>query len=539
MNERVADLFHQLADLTVAGRARYLTEHPVEEDVRRQAEALLAFDGQGEQLLESPIRLAAGQALNWLDAPGARCGPFQLLRVIGRGGMGVVYLAERVDGEVAQRAAVKLLQPGLNDSQRERFLQERQILSALVHPNIARLLEAGRLEDGQPFLAMEYVEGQPIDEYATQLTLRQKLQLFLKLCPAVAYLHRNLVVHRDLKPNNILVTREGEPKLLDFGISKALDLPSPATVTGFRMLTPGYASPEQLLGEPIGTGSDIYSLAAVLYCLLTNRAPREDAEASIMALASQEVTRPSAWVPALKGDLEMILMKALRPEPQERYLTVEQLQQSHGFANRGETLRALAEYQAGSQQVSLALQTYQQHLKNIVAAKPEPESELEDATGLSSLYRAMSALHRRARRPVPKLQPFLVKNIFTDLKRHDLGPDFWERNYDGSYQKLFLTTALWGVGSTSPYGHDGRSATLNEVILWHGGEAQAARDRYAALGEAARNDLQEFLRSLVIFPPDDTASNLDPGDRNAEGFPQKGHGSIKLTVLFNNPADPE
>lgn len=140
---------------------------------------------------------------------------------------------------------------------------------------------------------------------------------------------------------------------------------------------------------------------------------------------------------------------------------------------------------------------------------------------------------------VPKLQPFLVKNIFTDFKRHDLGPNFWERNYDGSYQKLFLTTALWGVGSTSPYGHDGRSANLNEVILWHGGEAQSARDRYAALGEAARNDLQEFLRSLVIFPPDDTASNLDPGDRNTEGFPQKGHGSIKLTVLFNNPADPE
>lgn len=324
MNERVAELFHHLADLSVEDRARYLTEHPAEEDIRQQAEALLAYDAQGEQSLESPIRLAAGEALDWLNAPGARCGPFQLLRVIGRGGMGVVYLAERVDGEVTQRAAVKLLQPGLSDSQRERFLQERQILSTLVHPNIARLLDAGRLEDGQPFLAMEYVEGQPIDEYAKHLTIRQKLQLFLKLCPAVAYLHRNLVVHRDLKPNNILITREGEPKLLDFGISKVLDLPSQATVTGLRMLTPGYASPEQLLGEPIGTGSDIYSLAAVLYCLLTNRAPREAKEDSIVALASQEVTRPSEWAPALKGDLEMILMKALRREPQERYLTVEQ-----------------------------------------------------------------------------------------------------------------------------------------------------------------------------------------------------------------------
>ena len=142
-------------------------------------------------------------------------------------------------------------------------------------------------------------------------------------------------------------------------------------------------------------------------------------------------------------------------------------------------------------------------------------------------------------RKIPKLQPFLVKNIYTDFKRHDLGPNFYERNYDGSTQKQFLTTALWGVGSTAPYGHDGRTTNLNEVILWHGGEAQAARDRYAALGENARTDIQEFLRSLVLFPPDDTASNLDPGDRAAEGFPQKGHGSIKLGVLFNNPADPE
>jgi len=142
-------------------------------------------------------------------------------------------------------------------------------------------------------------------------------------------------------------------------------------------------------------------------------------------------------------------------------------------------------------------------------------------------------------RKAPKLEPFLVKDIYTDFKRHDLGPNFHKRNYDGTMQKQFLTAALWGVGSTAPYGHDGRTTNLHEVILWHGGEAQAARDHYAALGENARNDIQEFLRSLVLFPPDDTASNLDPGDRTAEGFPQKAHGSIKLGVLFNNPADPE
>jgi len=142
-------------------------------------------------------------------------------------------------------------------------------------------------------------------------------------------------------------------------------------------------------------------------------------------------------------------------------------------------------------------------------------------------------------RKVPKMEPFLVKNIFTDFKRHDLGPNFWERNYDGSYQKLFLTTALWGVGTTPTYGHDGRSSNLNEVILRHGGEAQSARDRFAALGDTDRAELLEFLNSLVLFPPDDTASNLDPGDRLAAGFPQVKHGSIKLTVLFNDPKDIE
>jgi mono/diheme cytochrome c family protein len=139
----------------------------------------------------------------------------------------------------------------------------------------------------------------------------------------------------------------------------------------------------------------------------------------------------------------------------------------------------------------------------------------------------------------PRLQPFLVKNIFSDFKRHDLGTNFYERNFDGTMQKEFLTTPLWGVGTTAPYGHDGRSINLAEVILRHGGEAQAARDAFAHLSADRRGALIEFLNSLIIFPPDDTASTLDPGNRNAAGFPQFGHGSIKLTVLFNNPTDIE
>ena len=140
---------------------------------------------------------------------------------------------------------------------------------------------------------------------------------------------------------------------------------------------------------------------------------------------------------------------------------------------------------------------------------------------------------------LPALNPFLVKDIFTDFKRHDLGPSFYERNYDGTFQKEFVTRPLWGVGSTSPYGHDGRSINLTEVILRHGGEAQSASDAFAGLNVNQESDLLAFLNALVLFPPDDTASNLDPGNRNATGFPQVGHGSIKLTVLFNNPSDLE
>ena len=139
----------------------------------------------------------------------------------------------------------------------------------------------------------------------------------------------------------------------------------------------------------------------------------------------------------------------------------------------------------------------------------------------------------------PALKPFSVRDIFTDFKRHDLGPGFHERNYDGTMRKDFMTLPLWGVGSTPPYGHDGRSMTLNDVILRHGGEAQSARDAYASLGRLDRQDMLDFLNSLILFPPDHTASNLNPGSSSAAYFPQRGHGSISLSVLFQNPADPE
>ena len=328
MNSRLEDLFHELADLSPAAREQYFARNSVDQQTRHEVEELLAFDPSASGSLQRNIELAAQRALGRLEKVGQRCGPYLLVRLIGRGGMGAVYLAERVDGEVNQQVAVKLLRPGADYLERERFLQERQILATLAHPNVARLLDAGHLEDGQPFLAMEYVDGKPIDVFTNELPVRKTIALFAKVCAAVAYLHRNLIVHRDLKPTNILVSEDGEPKLLDFGIAKLIYLTNDSTSTGLRMLTPEYASPEQITGGTVSTATDIYSLGAVLYRLLTRRPPHEfgngSPEAILAAICTREVTRPSKWTPVLKGDLELILMKALRKDPQERYTTAEQ-----------------------------------------------------------------------------------------------------------------------------------------------------------------------------------------------------------------------
>jgi serine/threonine protein kinase len=328
LNVRAQELFHELADLSSEARGRYFAEHDVDYDIRREVEVLLEFDSGASAFLQRGVGLAASSALPKSDLKGQRCGPYRLLDLIGRGGMGAVYLAERADGEVSQTIAVKLLAAGAGDAHLQRFLQERQILAALSHANIARLLDAGHLDNGQPFLAMEYVEGKPIDVFAAGLSLRQKIALFIKVCAVTGYLHRNLVVHRDLKPSNILVTASGEPKLLDFGISKILDLTTDSTRTSMRMLTPDYASPEQVTGGRVSTATDIYSLGAVLYLLLTDKPPHEfeghEDESIASVITTRQAVRPSKWAPDLKGDLDFILLKALRKDPQERYETVEQ-----------------------------------------------------------------------------------------------------------------------------------------------------------------------------------------------------------------------
>ncbi len=269
-----------------------------------------------------------------------RIGPYLLDRLLGRGGMGAVYLAHRSDGQFEQDVAIKLIDlPLATDLFRERFRQERQILAGLQHPFIARLLDGGVTQDGDPYLVMEYVDGVPIHRFCDekQLELRQRIALFLRVCEAVQFAHQNLVVHRDLKPDNILVADDSTPRLLDFGTAKLL---SPAlaqtgsemTRQGYHSFTPQYASPEQILGNPITTASDTYSLGVLLYLLLTGALPYELKELTmaemLRVVCGQPPRRPSEAAGSSKRldpDLEAILLKALRKEPQERYLTAEQL----------------------------------------------------------------------------------------------------------------------------------------------------------------------------------------------------------------------
>jgi serine/threonine protein kinase len=321
----VQKLFREVADLNAEAQSQYFADRGIDGDLRREVESLLRFDrGRSDQLKD----VVGATVEEFLDsALDQFCGPYELVRLLGEGGMGSVHLAQRKDGEVDLQVAIKLIR--LSTSHllfRDRFLKERQILASLNHPGITRLLDAGHTKSGQPYLVMEFVDGTPIDVYCRTLPVEAKLKLFLLVCEAVAYLHRNLVIHRDLKPSNILVESSGTPKVLDFGIAKFLDESGDGSVTKERMLTPEFASPEQVKGTAKTTATDVYSLGAVLYDMLTGRSPhemvpgKESIEEAICTVDPVSVTKRN---PALPRDLNYVVRKALRKEPAERYPTVD------------------------------------------------------------------------------------------------------------------------------------------------------------------------------------------------------------------------
>ncbi|MBZ5603607.1 MAG: serine/threonine protein kinase [Acidobacteriia bacterium] len=330
MNREVENLFHQVVELSPPERQIYFEANRVDAELRHEVELLLQFDDHETDTLSQSVAILTKEWVGEKEPPEPeRCGPYRLLRALGRGGMGTVYLAERADGEIEQRVAIKFLHPGGHAMRfQDRFLRERQILATLHHPGIARLIDVGHTLEGRPFLVMDYIDGTPIDAYAEKLDLREKLALFLRVCDAVSYAHGNLVVHRDLKPSNILVDTSGNPKLLDFGIAKIMDDSLDQTQTQERLLTPEYASPEQIRGGAQNTATDIYSLGAILYKLVAGRsphlAPGETREQLMLAVCDAEAT-PLSSLANVPRDLDFIAAKALRKEPGERYRSVDSL----------------------------------------------------------------------------------------------------------------------------------------------------------------------------------------------------------------------
>lgn len=347
-----------------------------DEELRCEVESLLAAHMESGDFIDRPDLFFSTEALGAADsalAPGERVGPYRVVRELGRGGMGAVYLAERADSQFEKRVAVKLIKRGMDtDAVLRHFRNERQILAGFEHPNIARLLDGGTTEAGLPFFVMEYVEGEPLDQYcdAHALNVTERVKLFREICSAVAYAHRHLVVHRDIKPSNVLVAADGTPKLLDFGVAKILqpggaDAAATATALERRAMTPGYASPEQARGLPITTASDVYSLGVILYELLTGRPPYrfqsrapediartigetsppppstvvgggdiaagagariEESDAASTSAESISRTRegsPERLRRRLRGDLDNVVLMALRKEPGRRYSSVE------------------------------------------------------------------------------------------------------------------------------------------------------------------------------------------------------------------------
>lgn len=338
---QIEDLFNRAVDLPAPERAALLeAERGSGPELVREVESLLKAEEQTVPLFENSIQQAAREVIEARPplAEGDRVGAYRVVKKLGEGGMGMVFLAERADSEYQARVAIKVLRSGAADPRLlERFLAERQILASLEHPSVARLLDGGATPRGYPYVVMEYVDGEPLDVYCDShgLDVRDRIELFLQVLAAVQSAHQSLIVHRDIKPGNILVTGEGAAKLLDFGIAKILDSPdAPGSLTGplQRVMTPDYASPEQVLGKPVGTASDIYSLGVALYELLAGAGPYSTGSMSPgkleQAVCHDDPPAPSAvagadGAPKLRGELDSIVLKAMAKAPEQRYASVE------------------------------------------------------------------------------------------------------------------------------------------------------------------------------------------------------------------------
>src|SRR6516225_8116331 len=340
-------LFQGAVDRPPSERAEFLKKACAgDEALRLEVESLLVNDNNATTGIDSLVAGDLREMVHGSDTSeiGVRVGPYRLVRELDSGGMGVVYLAVRSDDQYFQIVAIKMIRRGVESpALLQRFRAERQILATLTHPNIGAILDGGETEDGRPYIVMEYVEGQPITHASETrgLSIRQRVELFRSLCSAVQYAHQKLVIHRDIKPSNVLVTSDGIVKLIDFGISKPLApelIPGELAPTGGgqRLLTPDYASPEQLLGRQLTTATDVYSLGVLLFEILTSARPYTLSDLSPGAaerIVCEQANRKPSSVPEiskqtrneLAGDVDTIVLKAMDKDPSRRYGSAQEL----------------------------------------------------------------------------------------------------------------------------------------------------------------------------------------------------------------------
>jgi tetratricopeptide (TPR) repeat protein len=464
-------IFLDAADLPREQQADFLDRACGDDlELRAEVQSLLDSDRKSGEKITRAVEDEAQSLFGLSPIIGSRLGAYRVVREIGRGGMGAVYLAVRDDDQFQKNVAIKLVKRGMDTSEvLSRFRHERRILAGLDHAYIARLIDGGTAPDGRPFFVMDYVEGQPIDTYCRDqaLSIPDRCRLFLKVCEAVSHAHRNLVVHRDLKPGNILVAPDGTPKLLDFGVAKLLDTGSDPnlTVTGMqaRLITPQYASPEQVMGRPVNTSTDVYSLGSVFYELLTGSCAQHldstSPEEIERVICLQEVPPPSAAKAGVPADLDNIVLMAMRKDPARRYQSVDQFAddirrylagrpviarkdsmayRAGKFIRRNRLMIAAASLVVASLVGGIVIATFQAR---------RAERRLTQMVELAnrSLFDVHSAIERlpgatSARREIVKTTLAFLENLSKDVGRDD---DL----------RLSLATAYWRLGDVQGYAH--------------------------------------------------------------------------------------
>ncbi|HYO99062.1 MAG TPA: protein kinase [Pyrinomonadaceae bacterium] len=512
---RVETVFQTALDIRPENRERFLAEACAGDEVlRREVERLIEGYEAADEFLEQPaldLKQIAGDELPTLRAEdvsafahglesGARVGAYRILRELGRGGMGAVYLAERAEGDFRKLVAVKVVKRGMDtDFVLRRFRHERRALAALDHPNIARLLDGGATDDGLPYIIMEHVEGQDIDRYCDErrLSIDARLRLFLAVCAGVSHAHQSLIIHRDIKPSNILVTGDGTPKLLDFGIAKILnpslaDAPFEHTATALRMLTPDYASPEQVRGERVTTVSDVYSLGVLLYLLLTGRRPYHFRtyrfEEIARIVCEQNPPRPSAAIGSTV------------PASGDGFATA----RASGEASDGFSTEGASEGRQVSDEVRGATDAAPS-LDELARARSVAPERLR-----RSLADDLDNIVLKALRKEPSRRYASVEQFAEDIERHLEGLPVRARADTFAYRsRKFVRRNKAGVAATLGVALSlvgGLTATT-----WQWRVAQVERARAEAEGGRAKRRFEDLRRLThsMMFEMHDAVSNLE------------------------------